>query len=304
MLTFRTRGLKVQETLKEHILESAKKQWQQLDITDDFIFSQFMRDASVCKEVLEILLPFKITHIEYVEYQKNIDIFKQAKSVRFDVYVRERDKVYNVEMQINKEADIAKRARFYQAAIDFDILEKGDKYKDLKESFVIFICTFDPFGYGLPCYNFRNICQENKDIELGDGRQVFFFNASAYSKEDDIRRNNFLAFIAGKVSDDPVMAKFAERIEKIKHNNILEDRYMYSVLKYHDAWYDGERSGLERGKLEGEKSGLERGKLEGEKRGLERGKLEIAKNFLGIVDDTLIAEKTGLSLDEVRALRR
>ncbi len=271
-----------------------------------------MRDESVCKEVLEILLPFKIAHIEYVEYQKNIDIFKQAKSVRFDVYVRERDKVYNVEMQINKEADIAKRVRFYQAAIDFDILEKGDKYKDLKDTFVIFICTFDPFGYGLPCYNFKNICQENKDIELGDGRQVFFFNAGAYSKENDIRRNNFLAFIAGKASDDPVMVKFAERIEKIKHNNLLEGRYMYSVLKYHDAWYDGERSGLERGQLEGlelgKLEGLELGKLEGlelgKLEGVKLGKLETAKNFLDIVDDALIAEKTGLSLDEVRALRK
>ncbi len=290
----------MQDTLKKSILKRAKQDWQQLDITDDFIFSKFMQDENICKEVLEILLPFDIAHIEYIEYQKTIDIFKEAKSVRFDVYVREMGKVYNVEMQIQKEADIAKRGRFYQAAIDFDMLEKGDKYQELKESFVIFICTFDPFGYGLPCYNFKNICQENKDIELGDGRQIFFFNAGAYAKEDDIRRNKFLAFIAGKESDDPVMAKFAEAIEKIKHNNVLEGQYMNSILKYHDALYEGEIRGRALGKLEG----IELGEKLGEKRGLERGKLEIARKLLDILDDTLIAEKTGLSLDEVHALRQ
>ncbi len=274
----------MQEALKESLLARAKEEWQQLDITDDFIFSQLMRDKDICKEVLEILLPFEVAHIEYIEYQKTIDIFKNTKSVRFDVYVKEADKVYNVEMQVNKKADIAKRSRFYQAAIDFDMLEKGDKYQDLKESFVIFICTFDPFGHGLPCYHFQNICQENKDIALGDGRQIFFFNASAYAKEDDIRRNKFLAFVAGRATDDPVMEKFIAAIEKIKHNNVLEAEHMNSLLKYHDALYEGERRGWELGKRE--------------------GVVEIAKKLLDMMDDTLIAEKTGLSLDEVRALRK
>ena len=39
---------------------------------------------------------------------------------------------------------------------------------NLKESFIIFICTFDPFNHELPCYTFKSICKENTAIELND----------------------------------------------------------------------------------------------------------------------------------------
>ena len=33
-----------------------------------------------------------------------------------------------------------------------DMLKQGMKYRELCKSYVIFICTFDPFGKGLPMY--------------------------------------------------------------------------------------------------------------------------------------------------------
>ncbi len=65
----------------------ALKKWEELGITDDYIFSKFMRNPETCKEVLEILLPFKVGAIEYVEYQKTIEVAYDAKGVRLDVYV-------------------------------------------------------------------------------------------------------------------------------------------------------------------------------------------------------------------------
>ena len=44
--------------------------------------------------------------------------------------------------------NLPKRMRYYQGMIDLNILEKGENYKNLKKSFVIFICTFDLFGLG------------------------------------------------------------------------------------------------------------------------------------------------------------
>ena len=42
--------------------------------------------------------------------------------------------------------NIEKRTRYYQSLIDIDQLEKNMDYRKLKESYIIFICTFDPFG--------------------------------------------------------------------------------------------------------------------------------------------------------------
>ena len=58
--------------------------------------------------------------------------------------------------------------------IDIDSLMKGEEYDKLKESYILFICKDDPFKdekenhYGLPCYTFRNICEENAGVNLDD----------------------------------------------------------------------------------------------------------------------------------------
>ena len=51
-----------------------------------------MQNQNTCKEVLEILLPFKVCTIEYVEYQKTIEVVYNLKGVRLDVYVKDSNK--------------------------------------------------------------------------------------------------------------------------------------------------------------------------------------------------------------------
>ena len=42
--------------------------------------------------------------------------------------------------------NLPKRARYYRGMIDLNILEKGKDYNQLKKSYVIFICNYDPFS--------------------------------------------------------------------------------------------------------------------------------------------------------------
>ena len=111
----------------------------------------------------------KISHIEYPKSQETIDIMADAKSVRLDVYVEDdKNTVYNIEMQTTLKDNLPKRMRYYQGMIDLNILEKGENYKNLKKSFVIFICTFDLFGLGRHVYTFENRCIEDLELPLGD----------------------------------------------------------------------------------------------------------------------------------------
>lgn len=74
------------------------------------------------------------------EEQKVIDITKDSKSVRLDVYVNDdAGTVYDVEMQTTSSKDLPKRSRYYQGMIDLNQIEKGAFYRDLNKSFVIFI---------------------------------------------------------------------------------------------------------------------------------------------------------------------
>ena len=50
--------------------------------------------------------------------------------------------------------------------------ELENHYRQLTNSYVIFICTYDLFGQGLYCYEFENICKDNTELSLNDGRKT------------------------------------------------------------------------------------------------------------------------------------
>ena len=74
--------------------------WEELGISNDFLFGKVMQDAELCREMLQRILPqLEIDHVEYQELQKGIKPDAGAKSIRLVVYVRDgKGTVYDVEM--------------------------------------------------------------------------------------------------------------------------------------------------------------------------------------------------------------
>ncbi len=134
------------------------KPFEKLKFHDDFMFGLVMQDKELCREVLECLLGIKIRHLEYTEPQKDFTPLYTAHGIRLDVYVRDGDTVYDVEVQNRNEHDMGKRTRYYQSMMDADSLLKGHVYSELKRCVIIFLCRFDPFKKGIPCS--YDICQE------------------------------------------------------------------------------------------------------------------------------------------------
>ena len=122
--------------------------------------------------------------------EKAIAPYYTSKGVRLDVYLKDSDKVIDIECQANLKPALGKRTRYYQSMIDIDSLMKGEEYEKLKESYILFICKNDPFKdenekhFGLPCYTFKNICTEDDEVNLDDKTIKVIYNASAYEKEN------------------------------------------------------------------------------------------------------------------------
>lgn len=153
------------------------KKFEDLTISDDFMFGIVMRDPKYCKPFLETILNIKISRIEYPEDQKTINLSLDAKSIRLDVYVEDDfDTVYNIEMQNGHHKNLPKRTRYYQGMIDLNLLDKGMDYTQLKQSFVIFVCTFDPFHIGRHVYTVENRCVEDTNLLLNDATQKIILN--------------------------------------------------------------------------------------------------------------------------------
>ena len=61
--------------------------WQDETITENFLFEKVMHNKRICKRLIEKILGITIQSIEFPEAEKSIDIRRDSKSVRLDVYV-------------------------------------------------------------------------------------------------------------------------------------------------------------------------------------------------------------------------
>ncbi len=225
--------------------------WENLKISNDFMFAKVMRNPELCKGMLERLLDISIDRVEYPEEQKVIDIAKDSKSVRLDVYLKdEKGTVYNIEIQTTNSRNIPKRTRFYQGMIDLNAIEKGADYSELPQSFVIFICTFDVFGESRWKYTFENICRENMNLSLQDGTTKIFFNTTGTKGNLNKQAVNVLKFIEDNTIEDDFTKRLAQEVQKIKENKEWKVEYMTLLMREREKYQEGKARGKAYGIME------------------------------------------------------
>ena len=239
------------------------KAYEELELKDDFMFSVIMRDPKYVKPFLETILRIKIAKIEYPEVQKNIDIAAGAKGIRLDVYVEdEKHTVFNLEMQTTTARNLPKRMRYYQGMIDLNILEKGDDYNHLKKSYVIFICTFDPFGLGRHIYTFENRCSEDTALTLNDGTVKIILNTKGTLDDVSPEMKRLLDYVDGKGVSDTFTRDLEEAVQSARQNEKWRLDYMTLQQEYRERFQEGKVEGIKEGKIEGLREGKIVGKIE------------------------------------------
>ena len=115
--------------------------------------------------------------------------------MRFDAYLKDESKVYEIEMQAHKEPEIGKRFRYYQSLMDADLLEEGQDYDALPESYIIFICTYDPCGLSLPRYDIECVCLQG-DASFDCASHWVVLNSSADTHDASESLANLLQYVA------------------------------------------------------------------------------------------------------------
>ncbi len=187
--------------------------------------------------------------MEYPELQKAIRSDVDARSVRLDVYVNDgKGSVYDIEMQTTSSSDLPRRSRYYQCIIDLQLLDKGQPYKKLNNSFVIFICLFDVFGGGRHKYTFVNTCSEDRNIRMGDGTTKIFLNASGQLDDVSGELKAFLDYAAGKPSKDVFVQKLEKAVREAKKNRKWRHEYMTLLMR--------DQENIEKGREEGREEGI------------------------------------------------
>ena len=247
--------------------------WEELGICNDFLFGKVMQNPELCKELLKRILPeLEIERIEYPELQKTIKFDADAKSVRLDVYVRdEKQTIYDIEMQVTDTKELAKRTRFYQSMIDLQMIDRGESYKQLKPSYIIFICPFDMFDKGRHLYTFQNICKEDHKILLKDEATKIFLNAHGYMDDVSKELKAFLDYVAGKSTEDTFVKKLELAVKEAKRNREWRYEYMTLLMRDQENIEQGIKQGMEQGLKQGMEQGIKQGIKQGMEQGIEQG---------------------------------
>ena len=277
------------------------KNWDDLTITDDFLFCRVMRNEQICRQLLELILHVKVGKIKFLTSQHEIEIDPQSKAIAMDVYLRDEDKVVNVEMQNGHRLELPKRTRYYQAVADVDNTSPGKSYTDMKDNYVIFICTFDPFLLGNAIYEFENICMSCKPpLPLNDGTHKIFLNTTA----DDLTLLDpdlklFYDYVRCGTAESQLTERISGEITAIKKNREARRKYMTYTTRIMEAKTDALNEGIAIGRSEGIAIGEKRGITQGAR----EAKLETAKKFLTMgLSVEQVADGTGLSVEEIEKL--
>ncbi len=266
-----------------------EQSWENATLANNFIFYKVMRHhPEACKHLIEMLLKIQIDRIE-IQGEETMFIDHDSRGIRLDVYVKDTNRIFDVEMQTTNTDDIPKRSRYYQGVMDVDNLKSGMFYRDLKESHVIFICLEDIFHNNLPVNTFRNVCQEDGKTILGDLAFKHFFFAPLCAKMiDDERTRNFFEFLISNKPADDFTDNLGEFVADAKHNTQWRLQYM--------TW--------ERYMNYAREEGYDAGKKEGIADGSKQAKLEAARNLLANgVNPEIVAKSIGFPLEQVLAIK-
>ena len=210
----------------------AQKNFKDLTIRDSFMFAAVMSDPEICRKVLELALGFPVSEV-HVQTERTMAYHSEYHGVRLDVYAADAGKTrFNVEMQVTSQKFLPKRGRYYHDQIDMDALLTGESYEILPDTFVIFICDFDPFGDGLYRYTTCTACKETGNT-VKDGIATIYLNAHGRNRTDiPDELLQFLDYVKNTgrnetiVSTDSFVRHIQENIDKIKQNRSMEERYM------------------------------------------------------------------------------
>ena len=171
----------------------------------------------------------------------------------------------------------------------------------MKDNYVIFICTFDPFLQGKAFYRFENICMDcNPPLPLRDGTCKIFLNTMA---EDltllDPELKLFYDYIRRGIADSILTGRIESSINKLKENTEVRRKYMTYTTRIAEAKSEAFEDGIVQGRNEGIAIGEERGiSLGAYQKAVETAKVLKSAG----VSINLIIDSTGLSIEEIEKL--
>ena len=154
-------------------------------IDDDFMRCLLKDNIPLAEFVLRIITGKKDLIITDCETQRDMKRLAGARSICLDAYGTDSDgKKYDLEIQKAGDGADPHRARYHSSVLDVENLHSGQEFKELPDTYTIFITEKDFYGMGEPVYPI-----ERMNLATGkpfaDGEHILYVNGE-YRGDSDL----------------------------------------------------------------------------------------------------------------------
>ncbi len=204
----------------------------ELSLLDDDLMSRvFDKNIEATEMVLQIILnrnDLKVLEVIGQRNYKNATV--DGRSIILDIYAKDDDgKIYDIEVQRSDAGADFHRARFHSSMIDSKMLKAGQEFKEIYDSYVIFITENDMIGAGLPVYHIHRMIQETGERFI-DGSYIIYVNGSYDHIDTEIGK--LIHDFKCKNADEMFFSKLAKQVKYFKETEGGQNLMGQTVEKY------------------------------------------------------------------------
>lgn len=224
---------------------------------DTFMRGLFKDDIPLAQLVLRIITGKPDLILLTCETQADMKRVTGARSICLDAYATDsRGRKYDIEVQRADSGADPHRARYHSSVMDVENLDEKQDYRELPDTYVIFITEKDYYKSGEPLYVIEHM---NRTLSkpFGDGAHILYVNGE-YRGDSALGKlmHDFNCTDAGEMNYELL----AQKTRYLKENpkGVSEMCKVMEELR-NESYAEGREEGREEGRAEGLKEGRAEG---------------------------------------------
>ena len=226
----------------EERYERYKEKIKHFTIMNDIFMRNVLKETACTEYILQVIMDMKELKVIDQTLQKDYKNL-QGRSAVLDCVARDAENNhFNVEIQGENDGASPKRARYHSGLLDMNLLNPGQPFDSLPETYVIFITNNDILGYNLPINHIRRRSNETGEI-FEDGQHIIYVNSK---KQDDTELGRLMHDLHCKEAGKMYSAILSARVHQLKET---EEGVKTMCQELEEIYNEGEQSGVQKGEL-------------------------------------------------------
>lgn len=278
----------------------------------------FGREDDKCKKALTALLNDVLQlNIAQLSYSNplNLQSYEDDKKSEMDIeIITANGERIDIEIQLVWFRGFAQRMVYYGSKLVNESLSEGEDYDRMTRSIVLSILDFTMFRQNSKIQNRFRFKEVEDNFELTDVVELIFLEMGKMQADQPIETMSvvekwlyFIKHVDEESKQEQIHTILAESEGITMAMEILKevsaDEQLRTRIRFQEKAERDRKAKLNSALADGIDIGRKEGRAEGRAEGQQEKAIEIARNMLNLMDDKSIARLTGLTTQEVAALR-